>query len=172
MHTKRARVLIGFYLVFGSLAFGETLAGQAVAVVTAGGSISPGEVLRLAHQQAVGCRHRAPQSGACGTQIGAVLGVFAEGQPTLVVGVVHRAGQGLGQWLGFDRFIQEALPVAIVQEGGDHESRAGGPWLLLVEVGQGGGHHVGAPVGAVDTGTQLGIVVGHIEDVACKRGVK
>lgn len=123
--------------MFGSLAFGETLASQAVAVMSARRPISPGEVLGLAHQQAVGRSHRAPKSGTCGAQIWAVLGVVAKSESTLVVGVIDGAGQGLGQWLGFDRFIQEALAVAIVQESGDHEGRAGGPGLLLVQVGQG-----------------------------------
>lgn len=122
----------GSYLVFGSLALGEAMSGQAVAVMPAWRSISPGEVLGLAHQQAIGCSHSAPQSCARGTQIGAVLGVFAKGQPTLMVGVIYRPGQGLGQWLRFDWFIQQALTMAVVQEGSDHKGRAGGPWLLLI----------------------------------------
>lgn len=138
------------YLLLGSLAFGETLASQAITVMSARCSISPGEVLGLAHQQAIGCGHRAPKSSACGAQIRAMLGVFAKGQSTLVISVIDGTRQGLGQWLGFDWFIQEALAVAIVQEGGDHEGRAGGPGLLLVQVGQGRGHHVGTPVGPVD----------------------
>lgn len=101
-----------------------------------------------------------------------MLRVVAEGQPALVVGVVHRPGQGLGQRLGFDRLVQEALAVAVVQEGGDHEGGAGGPRLLLVQVGQRGGHHVGAPVGAVDPGAQLGVIVRHVEDVAWRKDMK
>lgn len=139
--------------MLGSLAFGETLARQAITVMSARCPISPGEVLGLAHQQAVGCGHRAPKSGTCGAQIRTMLGVFAKGQSTLVISVIDCARQGLGQRLGFDWFIKEALAMAIVQEGGDHESRAGGPRLLLVQVGQGRGHHVGTPVGPVDPGT-------------------
>lgn len=123
--------------MLGSLAFGETLTSQAVTVMSARCPISPGEVLGLAHQQAIGGGHCAPKSSTCGAQIRAVLGFFAEGQSTLVISIIDGARQGLGQWLGFDWFIQEALAVAIVQKGGDHEGRAGGPGLLLVQVGQG-----------------------------------
>ncbi len=162
----------GSYLVFGSLALCETLSSQAVAVMAAWCSISPGEVLSLAHQQTIGCSHSAPQSCARGTQIRAVLGVFAKGQSTLMVGIINRPGQGLGEWLRFDRFIQQALTMAVVQEGGDHEGGAGGPWLLLVQVGQGGGHHVGAPVGTIDPGAQLSIIMRHVEDVTWRTQMK
>lgn len=139
------------YLVFGSLALSETMSGQAVAVMPARRPISPGEVLSLAHKQTIGRGHSAPQSRARGAQIRAVLRVLAEGQPALMVGVIHRPWQRLRERLRFDRFVQQTLTVAVVQEGGDHESGAGGPRLLLVQVGQGGGHHVGAPVGTVDS---------------------
>lgn len=89
-----------------------------------------------------------------------------------MVSVIDRPGQRLGQLLRFDRFIQQALTMAIVQEGGDHEGGARGPRLLLVQVGQGGGHHVGAPVGTVHSGAQLGIIMRHVEDVACRTKMK
>lgn len=162
----------GSYLVFGGLALSETMSGQAVAVMPACRSISPGEVLSLAHQQTIGCGNSAPQSSARGTQIRAVLGVFAKGKPTLMVGIIDRPGQGLRERLRFDRFIQQALTMAVVQEGSDHEGGAGGPWLLLVQVGQGGGHHVGAPVGTVDPGAKLGIIMRHVEDVAWRVEMK
>lgn len=95
-----------------------------------------------------------------------MLGVFTKGEPTLVVCVIHRARQGLRQRLRFDRLVQQALTVTVVQEGGDHEGGAGGPRLLLVQVGQRGGHHVGAPVGTIDTRAQLCIIMWHVEDVA------
>lgn len=156
----------GSYLVFGSLALGETLSSQAVAVVSTWRPVSPGEVLGLAHQQTIGCGHSAPQGRARGAQVRAVLGVLAKGQSALMVGVVDRAGQRLRQRLRFDRLVQQALTVAVVQEGGDHEGGARGPRLLLIQVGEGGGHHVGAPVVTVDSRAQLGIVVRHVEDVA------
>lgn len=59
--------------------------------------------------------------------------------------------------------------MAVVQEGGDHQGGAGRPRLLLVQVRQRGGHHVRPPVGTVDLGAQLGIIVGHVEDMACRR---
>lgn len=152
--------------MFGSLALSEALSSQAVAIMPTWRSISPGEVLSLANKQAIGCSHSAPQSCACGAQIRAVLGFFAKCQSALMVSIIYCPGQGLGQWLRFDWFIKQALTMAVVQEGGDHEGRAWGPRLLLVQVGQGGGHHVGAPVGTVDPGAQLGIVMRHVEDVA------
>lgn len=123
--------------MFGSLALSKALSSQAVAIMPTWRSISPGEVLSLAHKQAIGCSNSAPQSGTCGAQIGAVLGFFSKCQPALMVSIIYRPGQWLGQWLRFDWFIKQALTMAIVQEGGDHESRARGPWLLLVQVGQG-----------------------------------
>ena len=159
-------VVSGSYLVFGSLALGETVSSQAVAVLPARRAVSPGEVLGLAHQQTVGRRHGAPQSRAHGAEVRAVLGVLAEGQSALMVGVVDLPGQGLGEGLRFDRLVQEALTVAVVQEGGDHEGGAGGPRLLLVQVGQGGGHHMGPPVGTIDLRAQLGVIVRHVEDMA------
>lgn len=162
----------GSYLVFSSLALSQTVSSQAVAVMPTWRTISPGEVLGLAHQQTVGCSHSAPQSSARGAQVWAVLGVVAKGQPALMVGVIHSPRQGLGEGLRFDRLVQQALAVAVVQEGGDHERGAGGPRLLLVQVGQGGGHHVRAPVGTIDSGAQLGIIVRHVEDVAWKTEMK
>lgn len=61
--------------------------------------------------------------------------------------------------------------MTVVQEGGDHEGRAGRPWIPLVQIGQGGGHHVGAPVETVDARAQLGIVMRHVEDVTWKADV-
>lgn len=120
--------------MFGSLALGQTLSSQAVAVMSTRRPISPGKVLGLAHQQAIGCGHRAPQSRACGTQIWAVLGVLPKSQAALMVSVVDGPGQRLRQRLGSDRLVQQALTMTVVKEGGDHEGGAGGPRLLLVEV--------------------------------------
>lgn len=53
--------------------------------------------------------------------------------------------------------------MAIVQKGGDHQGTAGRPGLQLVQVGQCRCHHVGTPVGTVDAGALLGIVVWHVE---------
>lgn len=92
-------------LVFGSLALGETLSGQAGAVMPARRPISPGKVLGLAHQQAIGRGHRAPQGRARGTQIGAVLRILAKGQSALMVSVVDGPGQRLRQHLGSDRLV-------------------------------------------------------------------
>lgn len=120
--------------MFGSLALSETLSSQAGAVMPARRPISPGEVLSLAHQQAIGRGHRAPQGRARGTQIGTVLRILAKGQSALVVSVVDGPRQGLRQCLGSDGLVQQTLAVAVVQEGGDHQGGAGRPWLLLVEV--------------------------------------
>lgn len=155
--------------MFGSLALGETLSSQAGAVVPTWRPISPGKVLRLAHQQAIGRGHRAPQGRACAAQIGTVLRILAEGQSALVVSVVDAPGQRLRERLGSDGLVQQTLAVAVVQEGGDHQGGAGRPRLLLVKVRQRGRHHVRPPVGAVDLGAQLGVIVGHIEDMACRR---
>lgn len=162
----------GSYLVFGSLALIETMSSQTVAVMPAWRSISPREVLSLAHQHTIGCGHSAPQSCACGTQVWAVQGVFAKGQLALMVCTIDRPRQGLGEWLRLDWFIQQALTMAVVQEGSDHEGGARGPWLLLVQVRQGGGHHVGAPVDTVDPRAQLGIIMRHVEDVAWRTDIR
>lgn len=132
----------------------------------AGCPISPWEVLGLAHEQTIGCSHSAPQSCTSGARVRAVLGVFTKGQATLMVSIIDCPGQGLGQWLGLNRLIQQTLTMAVVQEGGDHEGGARRPRLLLVQVRQGGGHHVGTPVGTVDARTQLGIIMRHVKHVA------
>lgn len=92
-------------LVFGSLALGETLSGQAGAVMPAWCPISPGKVLGLAHQQAIGRGHCAPQGRAGGTQIGAVLRILAKGQSALMVSIIDGSGQRLRQHLGSDRLV-------------------------------------------------------------------
>jgi len=158
--------------MFGSLTLCETMSSQAVALMPARRPISPGEVLGLANQQTVGCSHSTPESCAQGAQIFTVLGVFTKCQTTLMVGIVDRPRQGLREQLRLDWLIQQALTVAIVQEAGDHEGRAGRPWLLLVKIRQGGRHHVGAPVGTVDLRTQLGIIMRHVEDVAWREDIR
>lgn len=158
--------------MFGSLALSETLSSQAVAVMPAWRPISPGKVLGLAHQQTIRCGHGAPQSCAGGAQVRAVLGLLAEGQAALVVGVVHRPWKGLWERLRLHRLVQQTLTMAVVQEGGDHEGGARRPRLLLVQVGQGGSHHVGAPVGTIDTGAQLGIIMRHVKDVTYTNDTK
>lgn len=85
--------------------------------------------------------------------------------PALVIGVVDRPGQVLGQTLRSGGFVQEALAVTVVQEGGDHEGGARRPGLALVQVGQSGRHHVTAPVRPVHPRAQLSVVVGHVEHV-------
>ena len=121
-------------LVFGSLAISETMSSQAGAVMAARRPISPGKVLSLAHKEAIGGGHCAPQGCARGTQIGAVQRILAKGQSALMVCVVDGPRQRLRQHLGSDGLVQQTLAMAVVQEGGDHQGGAGRPRLLLVEV--------------------------------------
>lgn len=132
--------------------------------------VCPWEVLRLTHQQAIGGRDRTPQCSTGGAQVRAVLGLVTERQPALPVSIIHGARQGLGQNLGLLGLVEEALAVAVIQEGGDHQGTARGPGPQLVQVREGGRHHVRAPVVTVDAGTLLGIVVGHVENMTCRRG--